>query len=296
MKLIVSQELFPENNIQIDLLDNPVVRGWFDKFYALQQEYKLTGVVYRMSVGDRISKSDNVIDSRYEHLKQLFVELKNTEVRIPLTIPPIPEKFNRDLRWCNTIHNVFIDLAMYFDTLPYHERNTRLWELAKDINITVHGLEHNTELTEAEKQVMTYSSHQYLQTNIDQSIPDLWFDISPEDQLKYHSTIGDTLYPVTFANTILGKTLLVAFLQGEDPMSLAVSGMTGNWGNIEIVLDNSRKTIYQSKEFLDWVKQTKFKHIPLEFPVGTINATLAPRRFYRTIKSNNSRFVYTFVE
>lgn len=296
MKLIVSHGLYPEINIKITLLDNPVIKGWFNKCYLLQKEHKFSGVIYQKDVGIRRPWAVDVITNRYENLKKVVEELKTFELPIPVNIPHVPEIFNKDLHWCNQMHNVFVELVMHLNKFTIEKRNKRLCELVHDINYLVHNLEHNTYLTDTEQHVLTYSSHCYIQTMLEHSTTDMWFDISPEDQLKYHSTIGDTLYPVTFANTILGKTLLISFLQEEDPMSVSVSGINGNWGNIEIVLDNQRSTIYQSKEFLNWVRQTKFKHIPLEFPVGTIDNPNMTPIFYKICKSIDNKFVYTFIE
>jgi hypothetical protein len=305
MKLIVSQEYNPDTFIQINLLSNPLIERWFNHCRSIQEQRKISGNLYSMKTGARLllrEKSKNFVNAQYSKLKELLYEVSKHPFPVSIPIPEIPETFNYDQYWCNEVHNVFLYIIYFLtDTNPSYyqphadEETKYILKLANDINTTIHSIENYNNLTWEEIVCLHANPHEYLQASVGNNEIDLWFNITEEEQKLYHTHLGDQFYDVTLAGCILGKNYLNSYLQGEKINSPAVSGITGTWSSIEIALDNNRPKIYNSGGFIKWLGDKDLKTVPLEIPIGEIEASNNLEQLKYLTKLTQVRFVYDFV-
>jgi hypothetical protein len=295
MKLFIHQKNNLDNNIQINLLDNPAIRRWVDQCMLLEN---ISGYIGNTFTGKRGQTDNRKIEKQYNLLLTTIVQLNQTQLPIKVFIPEIPNTFNFNMHWCNDIHNIFLDIMNYIsENMSYHDRITNptiinLESIATSINTIIHTLDANAHLTDSEIYCMNNYPHYYLQTFIDTPKYglDLWFTPTIEEQKLYHS--HNHSCNVVFGNSIVGKTYFSSFIQEEKRNSPAISGITGTWGNLEILLDNNRTKIYNSKKFKNWLDKELYE-VPLEFPVGTVDSSCNLQEF--TNSMSGSQFLYRFV-
>jgi hypothetical protein len=77
---------------------------------------------------------------------------------------------------------------------------------------------------------------------------------------------------VILNESILGKSVLQSFSENDNPNAQDCTGRLGSYGGFIIELDDNRKNIYRSKEFISWAQSHNrvFNSLPLEFPIGYI--------------------------
>ena len=309
MKLFVHQLDNLDNYIQINLLDNPVISRWFDYCINVQE---ISGSIINMPI-DRPKRSlgKTYHDTQYQLLIDTIHQLKQCQLPVDINFPEIPNVFNFDQHWCNEIHNIFVVLIKYLELhVSFHDRYSnpdyiKIEKLASAVNSIIHDLEYDSYQTLNEKFCCDRYPHSRLQTfiQIDKNKDHAWFEITAKEQQLYHSSNHSC--NVIFGNNILGKTYFVSFLQDE-VASPAVSGITGTWGDIEILLDNNRTHIYNSYQFYRWLDKSVPQPMPtsgwswrrriapmLDFPVGNIDSSCDLKSFSKQI--TGKKFVYKFV-
>jgi hypothetical protein len=291
--------------IQIDLVDNPPIVRWFNNSQNLQKTSPITGVLHLDKAGANLIPMGNC-QTLYSDLLIAIASLKILLEEKQLTqfqFPEIPIEFNRSQHWCNSIHNVFVDISIFLEKKYSNYWNKTLewssvvFETIKNINVIIHKLEKWSSTTEHYRYIKNHYSHTYLQTEFNISVHglNLWFEISPEEQALYHSTLeNDTFYDVVFSNEILGKTFYRSFIDEEPPGSPAISGIDKTWGNLDIKLDNQRTAIFKDTQFQNWLESVADNKLtaPLEFPVGSINPNSNLDYF---VKRKTTEVVFHFV-
>lgn len=302
--IVVSNE--STDQIQLDLLDNPVVIRWFNNCKKLQEYYPIIGelnlsdtaIITNQPVGDETDVYKELLLS-ISTLKNLLAENSITE----FIFPEIPDSFNRSQHWCNNIHNVFVNVSIFLEKnySSYYYKSTdwdsRVFETIKKMNMLIHDTEKWAYPTDASVYLKNYN-HRYFQTQFAISVHGLglWFEISQEEQELYHSTLkNNTFYDVVFSNEILGKTFYRSFVDDEPPNSPAVSGIDKTWGNLDIKLDSRRTEIFKDEQFKKWAETqcTDIETAPLEFPIGSINSNSNLDYF---VKRKTTKVVFHFVD
>ena len=304
MKIFL-ESIDSHHKIQIDILSNPPLCRWFYKSMELQKIHPITGILnlndYRPHVlkdGNDINLYKQLLDE-ISNFKNLLEEKNITE----FVFPVLPSAFNRDQHWCNDIHNIFVSVNFFLkDNYPDYWIESASWEnsvfkSAIRLNVLIHDLEHYADTTENCRSAELYQ-HMYLQTHIDISHHkmNLWFEITPEEQALYHSTLeNDTFYDVVFSNEILGKTFYRSFIDEEPSNSPAVSGIDKTWGNLDIKLDSQRTRIFKDAQFQTWLDSVVDNKLiaPLEFPVGSVNPNSDLDYF---VKRKTTEVVFHFVD
>ena len=309
MKLFVYQQNDLNNYIQINLIDNPTISRWFN---YCKDNQEISGSINNMPIGKRPKRSweaKNHHSTQYQLLVGAVARLKQLPLPIYITFPEIPDTFNFNQHWCNDIHNIFVNIIKYLSSVSFHDQYLNpvfieIHRVATQLNTLIHYLEYDSSTTATEKWCNEFYSHSYLQTFInteeDKSIK--WFEFTLEEQQLYHSSNHSC--NVVFGNSILGKTHFVSFLQEEKITSPSISGITGTWGSIEILLDNKRNHIYNSINFKNWIRRGvvplptngwafgKPKPILLDFPIGNVDSSCDLKSFSKNIAGK--RFLYKF--
>jgi hypothetical protein len=305
MKIIVASKE-SNNQIQIDLFDNPAVVRWFTNCKKLQEDCPIIGL---LNLSDTSIIAKHPIGNEHDVYKELLLSisrLKNLLDEKSLTefvFPNIPTSFNRSQHWCNDIHNTFVDVSIFLEKnysgYYYKSENwdSQVFETVKAMNTLIHDIEKWAYPTDNSVYLKNFN-HRQLQTRFDTSYHGLglWFEISQEEQELYHSTLkNNTFYDVVFSNEILGKNFYQSFIDEENVDSPAVSGIDKTWGNLDIKLDSQRTEIFKDERFKNWVKTqcTDIATAPLEFPVGSINPNSNLDYF---VKRKTTKVVFHFVD
>ena len=305
MKIIVASNESTDQ-IQLDLIDNPVVTRWFNNCKKLQEDCPIIGTLNLSDTAIIVNHPVGIETDVYKELLSNISTLKNLLAENNITkfiFPKIPDSFNRSQNWCNDIHNIFVDVSVFLEKnySSYYHKSTdwdsRVFETAKKINILIHDMEKWAQPTDTSVYLKNYN-HRYLQTRFDSSFHGLglWFEISQEEQELYHSTLkNNTFYNVVFSNEILGKTFYRSFFDDEPPNSPAVSGIDKTWGNLDIKLDSRRTEIFKDDRFKKWAETqcTDIEIAPLEFPIGSINSNSNLDYF---VKRKTTKVVFHFVD
>ncbi len=292
--------------IQIDLIDNTPIARWFNNSQRVQKTSPIVGVLHFDKAGADLIPTGNC-QTLYNDLliaiEKLKMLLKEKEI-VQFQFPEIPTEFNRSQHWCNSIHNVFVDVSIFLEKnySNYWSKTTEwssiVFETIKEINVLIHKLEKWSNITENRQYLKNHYFHSHLQTRFDLSVHglNLWFEITPEEQALYHSTLeNDTFYDVVFSNEILGKTFYRSFIDEEPPGSPAISGIDKTWGNLDIKLDSQRTAIFKDAQFQNWLESVANNKLtaPLEFPVGSINPNSDLDYF---VKRKTTEVVFHFVD
>ena len=295
MKLFVHQLDNLDNYIQINLLDNPAIKRWFDYFINVQE---ISGSINNMPLGNRPDRllTKNYHDTQYQLLIDTIHQLKQLQLPIVINFPEIPNVFNYDQHWCNHIHNIFVDIIKYLSSVSFHDRYSNpdfieIERVATQLNTVIHDLEYDSRTTATEKFCSELYQHEYLQTfiNTEKNKEIEWFEFTVEEQQLYHA--DNHSCNVVFGNNILGKTYFVSFLQEEDIDSPSTSGVIGTWSDIEILLDQNRKHIYNSLKFKNWLSERSLPML-VEFPIGNVDASCDLTSFAKKIAGE--QFIYRF--
>jgi hypothetical protein len=273
MKIIINSIGEKDPLIEIQLLDNPAVVRWFNKYSKLTK----VGRMIDMPISSRPRVSWDLIQKHYQELRAVLDRLQY------LPQPRFPKYFNRDQHWCNDIHNVFIN------ALLQNIGN----EDVMSINTIIHKLESFSNLTDTELYFKNLYPHNYLRTFIERDSGLEAWTLLTEEEMQYCTRLGDKHYDVVIADELLGKTYLTAFLQEEPPLSPSVKGIDATWGNIEIKLDSHRENIFSSERFQNWLKECGITSPQLEFPLGTV---VYNKIIVKPKELHSRNFEFTFLE
>ena len=100
-----------------------------------------------------------------------------------------------------------------------------------------------------------------------------WLEFTIEDQVHNFNEYMALESPLVILDgSILGKSVLQSFYENDNPNAQDCTGRLGSYGGFIIELDDHRKNIYRSKEFISWAQSHNraFNSLPLEFPIGYI--------------------------
>ena len=101
---------------------------------------------------------------------------------------------------------------------------------------------------------------------------DCWIDLNEEKQENYKFFEYDYKYTVRLDRSILGKCVLQAFEENDDPNAKDCTGRLGSFGGFFIDTNNNLKKLYKSDKFRNWCNRhgRQLDKLPLEFVIGYV--------------------------
>ena len=185
----------------------------------------------------------------------------------------VPKKFTHDQEMLNKLHRYYTDSSAVVD------QKSELFELVSKINYCVHELENFTS-SRNKGHVSDLWVHIH-----DYPIPmDCWIDLNDKEQENYKFLDYNYDYAVRLDRSILGKCVLQAYEENDDPNAKDCTGRLGSFGGFFIDTNRKLKDFYQSNKFNDWCKShgRDTKEWPLEFVIGNVEHFSDSPKQYRT--------------
>jgi hypothetical protein len=173
----------------------------------------------------------------------------------------------------NKLHRYYTDSSAVVD------QKSELFELVSKINYCVHELENFTS-SRNKGHVSDLWVHIH-----DYPIPmDCWIDLNDKEQENYKFFDYNYEYAVRLDRSILGKCVLQAYEENDDPNAKDCTGRLGSFGGFFIDTNRKLKDFYQSNKFNDWCKShgRDTKEWPLEFVIGNVEHFSDSPKQYRT--------------
>jgi hypothetical protein len=180
----------------------------------------------------------------------------------------IPTNLNHDPDSVNPYDASFV--------LPDTLRSHHDWRaLVAKINIAVHRLENLSAVTENRQQIIDkwpLKSWAFV-IDIDQTLDsNSWCQFDVQDQQNNYNYFRDDRPLAILDWSIQGKSILQSFADDDDPLADDCTGRLGSSGGFFVDIDNNRKMLYKSKQFITWARSYGLDpdRLPLEFPIGWI--------------------------
>ena len=270
-------------NLYVDLIDNPGVQAWYRFFcngYETQSE-----IHNHLYVADIDFEQLNKL---YQQITDLLVQLKHMGIVYQGVGTVEFDTKNSDgvHHWLNALHRFFThnqqacNERKFDSNFDYSVASTLLHKL----NAHVHIIEQYLPRGPADMPVSTISeiklchdrgladipvstTSEIKRWSADDRETSRWLDLT--DYGQYHS---QQHYDVVLSHEILGKTILQSYLDLDNPNDWDTSGHYVSAGGIQICIDSTRQTIYQSQSFQNWL--TKYGVDPAvvncDYPLGNI--------------------------
>lgn len=251
-------------NLYVDLLANPGVQAWVNCFC---NGYETQAISH-----DHLYVVDTnfeLLNNLYQQIEELLAQLAYLDI---VYQGPGPVEFdtnnsNNIHHWLNALHRFFThnqescNQRKFGKNFNYSAASTLLHEL----NAHVHTIELYVPRGPADIPVSAISEIKlYHVTN---SGTGMWLDLS--NYMQYHS---QNHYDIILTSEILGKTIIQSYLDLDNPNDWDTSGHYVSAGGIQICIDSTRQTIYQSQSFQNWLT----KHgvdpadVKYDYPIGNI--------------------------
>lgn len=268
--------------VTIECLDNPVINRWYQAAKEIYQFPPTANLIHYPIYYSEISiEARDIVNNSYNNILMAIDALQAIGIDWPVVEPT---EFNYDQKWCNRVHRYFTTLMQYrkFNltsntVIDGDSTNIAVfYKLGHIINEAVHKIEHYC---------MNQTRQKYLKFNklLHVNLPGFnyhlnathkWHGFNQEDY-QYHTWGSD--YDVIFNAEILGKTILQSFIDEDNPNYFDTSGHNGWWGSFLILTNDSRKRIYDSDDFNNWLADhgvsKESKNIYGDFPIGKVIAT-----------------------
>jgi len=273
--------------ILVTLFDNPAITKWFNHFSKVNAEKN----IYTIAVESLPCRNPLPLDDCEKHWTTILTSvdhLRSIGYDYNLTIP---DRFDYNQQTLNRLHRFFTYNFIWatqhpntpnpFDPKFKLSRNTnwKIWhELVDPINRAVHKLEKFTKTTANRSFIDTQlpmHSISFVNNYEDFDNHLLNFDNNDVEQ-NYSFFNYDQPNLVTLDRSILGKCILQSFCEDDDPTAQDCTGRLVSWGGFNIDLNDNRKKIYESAQFVEWAERYKLKNIPYEFPIGYVASSTRP--------------------
>ena len=262
--------LYSDNNFILIALHNlDSIRKWHTHCNKLvsKYSYRMNNPLSAIETGKikgnetlALNTSDkDKIQKVYTILLDSLKKLSDKDMNVNFKVP---NQFTFDQTVLNNLHRYYTDNAKKF------KQDTRIFELISNINYCCHELEDFT----------TMRRQGY--------VSDLWFHISKypiqmdcwmsftDSEIKenYNFLDYDYQYPVRLDRSILGKCVLQAYEEDDNPLADDCTGRLGSFGGFFVDTDQKLKKIYQSELFRNWCSTHRVTpdKLPLEFLIGQV--------------------------
>lgn len=273
---------FSKNHyVTIELFNNSPVRKWFQHYVNKTPEYYIT---YKKEPRWKQDRDPHHVIESWKLINDALDEIKEIGL-----VPnfDIPAQFNFDQQLLNKIHRFFTYNHLWWEVrstapnpfdpsfnMPSHIKGSDWFHLIGKLNDGVHQLE-RTVYTDTEKNLVD-KKITFQQTtfwpDIDNPYNDLWLDFDDEmiaHCSHYRKFINiDNL--VILNESILGKPYMRCFFNEDDPHAEDITARLGSHGGFEFDLNGSRKRLYNSPEYNNWLQQHSITDAPEEFVIGRI--------------------------
>ena len=260
--------------ILVALFDNDAVKKWFRRFANCT--YSI-----RMESMPPINNTYINADLQWNKILQTFSTLADLGYHPNIEVPPT---FDRSQKTLNALHRFFTYNATWgkdhahlqnkYDEkfqLPKHISFEEWWNLIDTINNSVHRLE---QLVPHQNFVKQVNAFEFVPTS---KVSLSWLQFTEEElkhNYEYFEKKSQFKYLVLLDRSILGKCVLQSFIDDDNPTADDCTGRLGSHGGFVVELDSlySRKTVYQSDQFLQWISKygLSAENLPYDFPIGYI--------------------------
>jgi hypothetical protein len=252
-------------NVHVDLLDNPGVHAWANKFLTGTYE---TAVIHHDHLYIR--------PPDYQHINMLQNQCKiladelaqHGIVYSGADIVPFETSTTEQMhQWLNQLHRFFTHNQQQcnFKQLPTGSDYQLIFRKLEEINYHIHDIELYVPRRSQDLAVDSINEIKLWQNN--QTTDSSWVDL--ESYRQYHSS---QYHNVILTSDVLGKTILQSYLDGDNPNHWDTSGHHHSSGGLQICYSNTRQRIYQSKSFQQWLFDhgLRCQDVYYDFPVGNI--------------------------
>lgn len=251
-------------NLYVDLLDNPGVQAWANCFC---NGYETQAISH-----DHLY----VVDTNFELLNKLCQQVAVLLEQLASLgiVYQGPDSVEFDTKNSNNIHHWLNALHRFF-THNQEACNQRTFgnrfncfaasKALHELNAHVHTIELYVPRGPADIPVSVISEIKLYHAT--DSGSGMWLDLS--DYMQYHSQHH---YDVVLTSEILGKTILQSYLDLDNPNDWDTSGHYVSAGGIQICVDSTRQTIYQSQSFQNWLTTYGVDPavVKYDYPIGNI--------------------------
>jgi hypothetical protein len=257
---MILEFIFPDERIevQVNLLDNPGVQAWADKF--LDCNYT-TGVLFHDHLGvwkmdhDRFDRGHRQCQRLISQLAQFGFVYQGPDigtVNHP-SLNCVHRFFTHNQQRCNNR-----EFGNDFDYLS-------VMRMLDKLNLYVHELE--LYIARGPEDMPVDQIKEIKLYQFADCMSDAWCSLA--DYQQYHS---DQHHDIILGSEILGKTLLQSYLDQDDPNDWDTSGHYSSAGGLQIAYLPTRQTIYQSRSFQQWLQQHQVNpdQLRYDFPIGDI--------------------------
>jgi hypothetical protein len=244
--------------VQVNLLDNPGVAQWADKFLncnyttsVLSHDHLWVHDMDTAKFNHAVAECQILIGQLAQH--GIVYAGPNIATVDHHVLNHVHRFFTHSQQRCNNK-----EFGIDFD---YHS----VMPMLDKLNLHVHELERYIARgpddipVDQIEEIKLYHSTDYMS--------DAWCSLA--DYQQYHS---DQHYDVILSSEILGKTLLQSYLDQDNPGDWDTSGHYSSAGGLQITYLPTRQTIYQSHSFQQWLQQHQVDpdQLRYDFPIGNI--------------------------
>lgn len=252
-------------DVHVDLLDNPGVQLWANKFLNVNYE---TVVIEHDHLETRI------LDTAYvNHLqsecKKLVADLaEHGIIYSGADIVDINVATSDQMhKWLNQLHRFFTHNSQRCNLRQFSQNTDYSLVLDKleTINYYIHDIELYVPRCAKDLVVDKIQEIKLWQNTL--AGTQNWLNL--ESHRQFHS---DQYCHVILTSEVLGKTILQSYLDNDDPNDWDTSGHYASAGGLQICCSNTRQQIYQSDGFKKWLSDNRMNHqdVYYDFPVGNI--------------------------
>jgi hypothetical protein len=240
--------------IQVNL--HETAKKWASHVKQISNKYQFTLNKVHSAIGTEDIQENNG-SATYNILLDTVEKLKHIR---PMGFD-IPKNFSHDQDLLNRLHRYYTNSASEVDI------KSELFKLVSKINYCVHELEKFTPSDNP-----TYVSDLWFHVDHYPIQMDCWIDLNDQQQENYKFFDYDYDYTVRLDRSILGKCVLQAFEENDDPNANDCTGRVGSFGGFFIDTNKKLKELYESDKFIQWCRRHgKQPHeFPLEFIIGKV--------------------------
>jgi hypothetical protein len=257
-------------NLYVDLLDNLGVQAWAECF--------CNGYTTQANTHDHlyvVEPDVQPLNCLYDQISTLLEQLTRLGIvyQGPDAVEFDTKNSNNMHHWLNALHRFFThnqdacNRRRFGNSFDYSAASAALHEL----NECVHTIE--LYIPRGPSDIPVSSITEIKLYHDTDSGTGNWIEF--RNNMRYHS---QHYYDVILTSEVLGKTILQSYLDLDDPNDWDTSGHYSSAGGIQICIDPTRQTIYQSQSFKNWL--TKYGVDPnaanYDYPLGNIRNKNSP--------------------